>query len=51
MGILLFQDQGKLSILEMYSLDILEGEWRFPVYESLQTWKDIGRSSMKDTKE
>jgi hypothetical protein len=51
MGILLFQDHGKLSILEMYSLDILEGDWGFPVYESLQTWEDFGRSTMKDTKE
>ncbi|MGA2349141.1 MAG: hypothetical protein ABSF70_01800 [Terracidiphilus sp.] len=44
MGILLFQEQGKLSILEMYSLDILEGDWAFPVYESLQRWEDFHRS-------
>jgi hypothetical protein len=51
MGILLFQDRGRLSILEMYSLDIIEGDWRFPVYESLQTWEDFGRFTMKDAKE
>jgi hypothetical protein len=51
MGILLFQKEGKLSLLEMYSLDINEGDWGFPVYESLQTWEDFHRSTMKDTKE
>jgi hypothetical protein len=50
-GILLFQKGGRLSILEVYSMDIIEGEWGFPVYESLQTWEDMGRSSMKNTKE
>jgi hypothetical protein len=49
-GVLLFQKHGKLSTLEVYSLDTIEGEWGFPVYESLQTWEDMGRSSMKDTK-
>jgi hypothetical protein len=46
MGILLFQKEGKLSLLEMYSLDINEGDWDFPIYESLQTWEDFHRSSM-----
>ena len=50
-GVLLFQRDGKLSILEVYSMDVIEGEWGFPVYESLQTWEDMGRSSMKETKE
>ena len=50
-GVLLFQKKGKLSLLEIYSLDIIKGIWGFPVYESLQTWEDVGRSTMKDTKE
>ena len=51
MGIILFQKEGKLSLLEMYSLDILEGDWGFPVYESLQTREDCGGSTMRNTKE
>jgi len=50
-GVLLFQDAGRLSLLEAYSMDVIEGEWGFPVYESLQTWEDFGRSTMKETKE
>jgi hypothetical protein len=50
-GVLLFQKHGKLSILEVYSMDIIEGDWGFPVYESLGTWEDVGQSSMKDTTE
>ena len=50
-GVLLFQKSGKLSILEVYSLDIIDGKWGFPVYESLQTWEEMGRSTMKDKKE
>ena len=46
-GVLLFQKEGKLSILEVYSLDIIEGDWGFPVYDSLQTWEDMGRSTMR----
>ena len=48
-GVLLFQKAGKLSILEIYSRDIIEGDWGFPVYESLQTWEEVGRSTMKDS--
>jgi hypothetical protein len=41
-GVLLFQKNGKLSILEVYEMDVIEGDWGFPVYESLQTWEDVG---------
>jgi hypothetical protein len=50
-GVLLFQKGGKLSILEVYSLDIIEGNWGFSVYESLQTWESIGLPNIKGSKE
>jgi hypothetical protein len=50
-GVLLFQKHGKLSILEVYSLDIIEGDWGFPVYESLQTWENVGLSTMRSREE
>jgi len=50
-GVLLFQKGGKLSILEVYALDIIEGYWGFPVYESMQTWESLGQSTMKVSKE
>jgi hypothetical protein len=46
-GVLLFQKGGRLSILEVYSLDVIEGDWGFPVYESLQTWESAGLSTIK----
>ncbi|MGA2207276.1 MAG: hypothetical protein ABSG10_11170 [Terracidiphilus sp.] len=50
-GVLLFQKGGKLSILEVYSLDIIEGNWGFSVYESLQTWESLGLPNIKGSKE
>ena len=50
-GVILFQDSGKLSMLEVYSFDDIEGDWGFPVYESLQTWESFGISDMKGKKE
>jgi hypothetical protein len=49
-GILLFQKDGRLSSLEVYeTFDPIEGEWGLPVFDSLQTWEDLGRSTMKDS--
>ena len=49
-GVLLFQNSGRLSILEVYSLDIIERDWGFPVYESLQTWESSGIPTIKVSK-
>jgi hypothetical protein len=35
-GLLLFQKDGKLDLLEEYMLDIIEGNWGFPVLDSLE---------------
>jgi len=48
-GVLLFQKAGRLSILEVYSMDIIEGHWGFPVFDSLQTWEGVGRSIIKNS--
>jgi hypothetical protein len=50
-GLLLFQKDGKLSTLEVYSMDIIEGDWGFPDYKSLQTWESLGLSTMKGSEE
>jgi hypothetical protein len=47
-GVLLFQKAGKLTTLEVYQqFDVMEGEWGFPVYESLQTYEILGFPTMK----
>jgi hypothetical protein len=48
-GLLLFQKDGKLDLLEEYELDVFEGDWGFPVIDSLHRGLDL--STMKGTKE
>jgi hypothetical protein len=50
-GLLLFQKDGKLNLLEEYELDILDGGWGFPVIDSLQTWESTGFPTIKISKE
>jgi hypothetical protein len=49
-GVLLFQKDGKLTLLESYLLDIVEGNWDFPVLESLQTLESSGIPTIKVSK-
>jgi hypothetical protein len=49
-GVLLFQKDGKLTLLESYLLDIIEGNWDFPVFDSLQTWESSGIPVIKVSK-
>jgi len=35
-GLILFEDHGKLSDLEVYSMADIEGEWGFPILDSLR---------------
>ena len=46
-GLLLFQKDGKLTLLEFYELDIMEGNWEFPVLDSLDAWQKAGHSFQK----
>jgi hypothetical protein len=46
-GLLLFQKDGKLDLLEEYELDVIEGTWGFPVIDSLEAWQKAGRSFQK----
>ena len=46
-GLLLFQKDGKLDLLEEYELDVIEGNWGFPVMNSLEAWQRSGRSFQK----
>jgi hypothetical protein len=46
-GLLLFQKDGKLNLLEEYELDVIEGTWGFPVIGSLEAWQKAGRSFQK----
>jgi hypothetical protein len=49
-GVLLFQKDGKLTLLESYLLDIIEGHWDFPVFNSLQTWESSGIPTIRVSK-
>jgi hypothetical protein len=49
-GILLFQKDRKLTLLESYLLDVIEGSWDFPVLNSLQTWESCGFPTIKVSK-
>lgn len=46
-GLLLFQKNGKLDLLEEYELSVIEGVWGFPVLDSLEAWQRAGRSFQK----
>jgi hypothetical protein len=46
-GLLLFQKHGKLDLLEEYELDVMEGDWGFPVMDSLEAWQRAGHSFQK----
>jgi hypothetical protein len=46
-GVLLFQKDGRLTILEVYSMDIIEGDWGFPVIGSLQKYEGSDLSTLK----
>jgi len=48
-GLLLFQKDGKLTLLEFYELDIIEGDWGFPALDSLKAWQGVGRSFVKQS--
>jgi hypothetical protein len=50
-GLLLFQKDGKLDLLEEYELDVIEGDWGFPVIDSLQTWESTGFPTFKISKD
>jgi len=43
-GLLLFQKDGKLDLLEEYELDVIDGRWGFPAINSLEAWQKAGRS-------
>jgi hypothetical protein len=46
-GLLLFQKNGKLDLLEEYELDVMEGDWGFPVIDSLEEWQKTGKTFKK----
>jgi hypothetical protein len=46
-GLLLFQKNGKLDLLEEYELDVMEGDWGFPVIDSLEEWQKTGKTLKK----
>jgi hypothetical protein len=46
-GMLLFQKDGRLTLLESYLLDVVEGNWGFPGLESLQTWESMGYPTIR----
>jgi hypothetical protein len=46
-GLLLFQKDGKLDLLEEYQLDVIEGDWGFPVMDSLEEWQKTGKTFKK----
>ena len=46
-GLLLFQKNGKLDLLEEYELDVMEGDWGFPVIDSLEEWHKKGKTFKK----
>jgi len=46
-GLLLFQENGKLDLLEEYELDVMEGDWGFPVIDSLEEWQKTGKAFKK----
>jgi hypothetical protein len=49
-GVFLFQKDGKLTLMESYLLDVIEGNWNFPVFDSLQTWKSTGFPTIRVSK-
>jgi hypothetical protein len=50
-GVILFQKEGKLTELEVYSLDTVEGNWGLPVLDSLQTYEWADPSTLTGSKE
>jgi hypothetical protein len=50
-GVILFQSEGKLTELEVYSLDEIEGNWGFPALDSLQKCEWVDTSTPCGSKE
>jgi hypothetical protein len=50
-GVILFQNDGKLSELEVYSFDDIEGNWGFPILDSLRKLEWDAPSTPEGTKE
>jgi hypothetical protein len=49
-GLLLFQNDGKLTELEVYSIDDIEGDWGFPVLDSLHKIEWVDQPIQKGSK-
>src|SRR5258708_5475063 len=45
-GLILFQKNGMLSVLDVHPAGLIDGDFGLPAVECLQTWEDLGRSGM-----
>jgi hypothetical protein len=49
-GVILIQNDGKLTELEVYSPDTIEGSWGFPILDGLQKCEWVELSTLKSLK-